>query len=533
MFKIFSLIAILVCLHSQLAFPQSPLVKADRIIEISTMVAQMKYDRTSFSAKPGEIIRIILKNPDDLPHNLILCKPTKDNKNDQGKAVADAVIELGLDGVLQNWIPKKHIRLLAHTGMVNPKEEGSVTFLVPKKEGPYPYVCTFPGHAQMMNGVMIVAKNASPMSDLTYKYYHGKWDKLPRWDNLKPKSNGSLEEGFFSTDSKDRKTNFGFLFEGKIEIPQDGDYEFFLQSDGGSELYVGGTRVVLVDGVKGKARKQGKVKLKRGLLNLKAGYFKQGGKEELYIGWKGPGFSEKPLTKEKPKGKTKIPPAPILIEPKPGEAVIYRNFIDRAGPRGIGVGYAEGLNLAFDANVMRLAIIWRGPFMNGQRHWTGRGQGFQPPAGDDAFYFPNGAPFAKLENISSSWPPDETRASAIRFGGYRFDDKQRPSFFYYIGKARITDYSKPVEFASDLSLFREITIEENGENLEGLVLRAGIGTVKRKEGFVLANQILCKVEGADAIVVQKSGNTRADGDLRIPVKLTNGKVKIRLTYSWI
>ena len=247
MFKIFSLIAILVCLHSQFAFPQSPLVKADRIIEISTMVAQMKYDRTSFSAKPGEIIRIILKNPDDLPHNLILCKPTKDNKNDQGKAVADAVIELGLDGVLQNWIPKKHIRLLAHTGMVNPKEEGSVTFLVPKKEGPYPYVCTFPGHAQMMNGVMIVAKNASPMSDLTYKYYHGKWDKLPHWDNLKPKSNGSLEEGFFSTDSKDRKTNFGFLFEGKIEIPQDGDYEFFLQSDGGSELYVGGTRVVLVD----------------------------------------------------------------------------------------------------------------------------------------------------------------------------------------------------------------------------------------------------------------------------------------------
>ena len=533
MFKFSAIFFIFSHFFHPIAFSEIPVVKADRTIEISTLAAQMKYDRISFSAKPGEILKITLKNPDDLPHNLILCKPAKGNKNDKGKEVADAVIALGLDGVLQNWIPEKHPRLIAHTGMINPKEVGSVTFLVPKKEGPYPYLCTFPGHAQMMNGVMIVTQNASPVSDLRYKYYHGSWDKLPSWSELKPKKTGALADGFFSLDPKDRKDNFGFLFEGKIEIPQDGDYEFFLKPDGGTELHVGGTRVVLADGVKGKARKQGKVKLKRGLLDLKAVYFKQEGKDELYIGWKGPGFSEKPLTKEKPKGKTKIPPAPILIEPKPGEAVIYRNFIDRAGPRGIGVGYAEGLNLAFDANVMRLAIIWRGSFMNGQRHWTGRGQGFQPPAGDDAFYFPNGAPFAILENISSSWPPDETRSSAIRFGGYRFDEKHRPSFTYYIGKARITDYAKPVRTDSDLSLVREITIEENGENLEGLVFRAGIGTVKRKEGFVLANQILCKVERIEAVMVQKSGNNRADGDLRIPIQVTNGKAEIRLTYSWI
>jgi hypothetical protein len=182
---------------------------------------------------------------------------------------------------------------------------------------------------------------------------------------------------------------------------------------------------------------------------------------------------------------------------------------------------------------MRLAIIWRGQFMNGQRHWTGRGQGFQPPAGDDAFYFPNGAPFAKLDGISSSWPPDETRASAIRFGGYRFDEKQRPSFMYYIGKAKVTDYSKPVGSDPNLALLREITIEQNGENLEGLVFRAGIGTVEREEGFVLANRIICKVEGADAVMVKKSGNSRADGDLRVPVKVINGKAKIRITYSWI
>lgn len=518
--------------HS-LVFAEIPVVKADRTVEISTLVAQMKYNRVSFSAKPGEILKINLKNPDDLPHNLVLCKPAKGNKNDKGKEVADAVIALGVDGVLQNWIPNKHPRLIAHTGMVNPKEEGSVTFLVPKKEGPYPYVCTFPGHAQMMNGVMIVTKNASPVSDLTYKFYHGSWDKLPKWSEIKPKKTGALPDGLFSIDSKDRKDGFGFLFEGKIEAPKDGDYEFYLESDDGSELHVDGKRVVLNDGVHGLVRKQGKIKLKKGPREVRLGYFQKDKAEGLYVGWKGPGFNEQPLTKVKPKGKTKTPPAPILIEPQPGEAVIYRNFIDRAGPRAIGVGYAEGVNLAFDANVMRLAIIWRGQFMNGQRHWTGRGQGFQPPAGDDAFYFPNGAPFATLDDVSSSWPPDETRASAIRFGGYRFDEKQRPSFMYYIGKAKVTDYSRPAGTDPNLALLREITIEQNGENLEDLFFRAGIGTVEREEGFVLANRIICKVEGADAVIVKQSGNSRADGDLRVPVNVINGKAKIRITYSWI
>jgi azurin len=533
MFKFPTSFFVASCFFSSLACAEISIEKADRTVEISTLVAQMKYDRASFSAKPGEIIRIILKNPDDLPHNLVICKPAKGNKNDKGKEVADAVIALGEKGVLQNWLPEKHPRMLAHSRMVNPKEEDSIIFIVPKNEGPYPYVCTFPGHSQMMNGVMVVSKNASPLSNLSYSLYHGNWDKLPEWSKLKPKKIGLLEDGFLSLSPKDKGDGFGFLFEGKIEVPKDGDYEFFLTSDDGSELYVGDKRVVLNDGVHSEVRKQGKIKLSKGLSDFKVGYFEKGGGEILYVGWKGPGFNEQPLTKGKPKGETKPPPPPILIEPLPGEAVIYRNFIDRSGPRAIAVGYSEGLNLAFDANVMRLAIIWRGQFMNGQRHWTGRGQGYQAPAGDDAFYFPNGVSFANLETVSSSWPPDKTRASEIKFGGYRFDGRQRPTFTYFIGKARIADFSKPSGSDSNLVLVREISIEQNGEDLDGLVFRAGIGAIEEQDGFVLAKQIKCVIEGSEAVLIKKSGHPRADGDLRIPVVIKGGKAKIRLTYSWI
>ena len=76
--------------------------------------------------------------------------------------------------------------------------------------------------------------------------------------------------------------------------------------------------------------------------------------------------------------------------------VIYRNFIQGAGPRAIGVGYPEKANLAFDANDLRIALIWQGGFMDASRHWTGRGEGFQPPMGDNVVALPAGAPFATL-----------------------------------------------------------------------------------------------------------------------------------------
>src|SRR5262249_14979482 len=65
------------------------------------------------------------------------------------------------------------------------------------------------------------------------------------------------------------------------------------------------------------------------------------------------------------------------------EAIIYRNFIEGAGPRAIAVGYPEKAHLAFDANDLRLALVWQGAFMDASRHWTDRGAGFEPPLGDN------------------------------------------------------------------------------------------------------------------------------------------------------
>ena len=67
---------------SELAVPPG-FEKIDQEIVISTMEAQMKYDVRSFSVKPNAKVKLVFKNPDTLPHNLIICTPGKKKGGDR------------------------------------------------------------------------------------------------------------------------------------------------------------------------------------------------------------------------------------------------------------------------------------------------------------------------------------------------------------------------------------------------------------------------------------------------------------------
>ena len=55
----------------------------------------------------------------------------------------------------RHYIPKSP-DVLFYTDIVEPKQEFSISFRVPDAPGRYPYLCTFPGHWMVMNGVLIV-----------------------------------------------------------------------------------------------------------------------------------------------------------------------------------------------------------------------------------------------------------------------------------------------------------------------------------------------------------------------------------------
>ncbi len=511
-----------VALHAE--NPPAGFEKVDQEITISTLEAQMKYDVESFSVKPNSKVKVLFKNPDSLPHNLIFCTPGRKKNGDKGQEVIDAVLKLGDKGVKMDWEPKGHPRILASSGMVQPGMETVFYFKVPKVEADYPYICTFPGHYQLMNGIMGVTKKANPVSNLTYKMYHGKWSKMPDFSEFKVVKSGTLATGLFDISMREVKDNFAFVFNGKIECPKDGKYSFTVSSDDGSQLFINGKMIVDNDGVHGNQAKAGSVELKKGRHDIEVKYFELGGQEFLSVSWSGPGFKNKPLSKFAPKPGQVV--EGMLIEAPEGEATLYRNFIFGAGPRAIGVGYHEGVNIAFDANHMRLAMIWHGEFIDGARHWIGRGQGFQPPAGSDVIRLPEGVVISELEKANSIWPGSEYRTKEIDFQGYVLDKFQRPTFRYSRQGVSITDKTIPVASASTekpgtIRRMLKFTGKEPPSNLYLLLAQ---GKFLQADKGYYDEELFVSVKGGEVLA--------SNGDLRVPIVFENGKSEMEITYRW-
>ena len=109
------------------------------------------------------------------------------------------------------------------------------------------------------------------------------------------------------------------------------------------------------------------------------------------------------------------------------------------------MGYPEKVNLAWDADRLRLALVWRGAFIDAGRHWTGRGQGFQPPLGDGVFTPDAATSIAVLDSPESRWPAAERGPrDGGRFRGYVLDPQGRPTFTWTRDGMQISEKIDPV-----------------------------------------------------------------------------------------
>jgi uncharacterized cupredoxin-like copper-binding protein len=109
----------------------------------------LKYDKALLEVKAGAKVKFVFENPDDMLHNFVLAKPGTVDK------VAVASNELGLKGEAQNYVPEMD-EILYHTKILRPNTAETIYFIAPKEPGEYPYVCTFPGHANVMRGILKV-----------------------------------------------------------------------------------------------------------------------------------------------------------------------------------------------------------------------------------------------------------------------------------------------------------------------------------------------------------------------------------------
>lgn len=504
--------------------------KPDEVIQLQTLQGQMRYDLDEIVVAPGAKVQLIFQNLDDMHHNLIVCTPD----SDAGMDVAKAAWQLGTDGFNKQWIPD-HPKLLFASRMVNPHSTSHEYFTAPEKAGEYPYVCSLPGHAGVMNGRLRVQIKATDLDELTYTLYRGEFDRLPDFEKLTPEATDHVPSGAIDISVTKWRNKFALVFDGQLNVPKSGDYKFTMSSDDGSRLEIDGQVVIDHDGIHGGTAKKGKATLTEGSHPIRVSYFERSGEESLYLGWTGPGFKEVALSVgAKKKSKRQAPSIPLV--PQNGEAKIYRNFIEGAGNRAIGVGYDGGLNLAFDADQMRVALVWIGGFMDAGRHWNGRGQGYQPPLGYGAIAGPEGQPFAKLSSLLDAWPEAQLRSEGYRFKGYMLTGEQRlPVFNYHFGEIKIEDASTPSGQAADntASLSRKLTF--TGLSEDTLYFRAAAGKDIKplaNGGFRIADTATMKLRSSDeASPVLRE----VDGqwELLMPITFTDGQATIdqQLSYT--
>ncbi len=125
------------------------------VFVVRTVREQMRYDVTRLVVEAGKPFEIIFENSDFMPHNLVITKPgTRD-------AIANDAATMKpeeLDSKGRGYLPKSDA-VIAATRLLDADQRETLKVTAPSSEGVYEIVCTYPGHAMLMRGTLIVTKD--------------------------------------------------------------------------------------------------------------------------------------------------------------------------------------------------------------------------------------------------------------------------------------------------------------------------------------------------------------------------------------
>lgn len=184
------------------------------------------------------------------------------------------------------------------------------------------------------------------------------------------------------------------------------------------------------------------------------------------------------------------------------EAQMLRRSYPDIGKRGIGVGYPGGVNLAFDAEQLRLDSIWRGKFADPGGVWTGQGSGNVHARGERISF----ARGPDLDDAHQPWIVDEGRPPNHQFRGYRLDAVRRPAFRYAVHAIEVEDFfSEARDAESDPYHLRrtvQLTAGDAGGELRFRIASASTITIDQDGLFSIGDRLKIRiVSGQQARVV--------------------------------
>jgi azurin len=123
----------------------------DVVLRLSAIPNQMKFDVAELTVAPGQLVEIVFTNPDAMQHNFLVGAPG----SLETIGVAADRLATSPTAIEQQYVPDIP-QVLFSTKLLEPGQTVVFQFKAPADPGQYPYVCTFPGHWRLMNGILNV-----------------------------------------------------------------------------------------------------------------------------------------------------------------------------------------------------------------------------------------------------------------------------------------------------------------------------------------------------------------------------------------
>jgi len=226
---------------------------------------------------------------------------------------------------------------------------------------------------------------------------------------------------------------------------------------------------------------------------------------------------------------------PIELLSNGREAVMLRRSYPNIGKRGIGVGYPSGINLAYDAEQMRLALMWKGGFADPGGVWRGQGHGRVRPLSSEVWSLGLGP---DLDSEDQAWLVDDGRPPDHQFRGYLLDAERRPTFLYQFGVIQVEDYffdsvlsgdSRPED--ANLKLSRTLKLQSD-QVVGDLRFRVATGSVikslKSRHFFIDDRLEVITPKGFEAVIVSGEAGESLQLLFDVPV----GQTTMEIEYVW-
>ena len=176
----------------------------------------------------------------------------------------------------------------------------------------------------------------------------------------------------------------------------------------------------------------------------------------------------------------------------------------------------------------RLALLWRGRFLNAGPHWGVQGMGQIRPLGTDVVVLPRGPAFAVLAAAAAPWPTGTGRGPATKFHGYQLDALKRPTLLYAVHGTEVEDFLAGAVTEGRPSVRR--TLKFLGAVPAGLHLRLASGKLTPVDGdaWQLDGTVKIRVHGG-AVIVRGEGGRK---ELLVAIDAAAAKAGLEIVYAW-